>query len=177
MASMQFAHQKEGVRGRVPGGFQRRSLWPPEALSRAEQIGQQRDDPVPPRRTPFPGRNTRAARRSSPTLARTRARTPARITALPIRRFALYGIVPKTAPFSRNDPLCGRHPAKTVIWREIRQPGPARRTRRRRYGARSSHPRTPRQAQGSRRAGFFPLCHEKGLPRAMPHRATVPFSV
>ncbi len=26
--------KKEGVRGRVPGGFQRQSLWPPKALSR-----------------------------------------------------------------------------------------------------------------------------------------------
>jgi len=38
---------KEGVRGQVPGGFQRQRLWPPEALFRAGQSSQENGDPVP----------------------------------------------------------------------------------------------------------------------------------
>ena len=79
------ADPQKGVRGRVPGGFQRRSLWPPEALSRAGRASRTGDSG--PRAAPFAGPQPPAARRSSPMLARTRARTPARIPAVPTHPF------------------------------------------------------------------------------------------
>ncbi len=65
---------KKGSGGDAPGGFQRQRLWPPEApLARANRP-KGLLHPGFPRRTDLSERNLRAARRSSPTLARERGR-------------------------------------------------------------------------------------------------------